>query len=87
MDTITLVGLVASIFTGVSLLPQLVKIIKEKKAESISYGMLGTLFAGLCAWIVYGVLKTDWIIIISNSFSVLVNIIISIFSFKYKKKE
>jgi MtN3 and saliva related transmembrane protein len=85
MDTVTLVGLIASIFTGISLLPQLIKIIKEKKAGAISYGMLATLFAGLCAWIVYGLLKTDWIIIISNSFSLLINIVISIFSVKYKK--
>jgi MtN3 and saliva related transmembrane protein len=42
------VGIVAGILTGVSLLPQLIKIIKEKKANSISFGMLAVLLAGLC---------------------------------------
>ncbi len=87
MEFITIVGLIASIFTGVSLLPQLIKIIKEKKAEAISLGMLAVLFIGLCGWVYYGILKEDWIIIISNSFSLLVNLLICIFSIKYKKKE
>ncbi len=85
MNVTTITGLVASIFTGVSLLPQLIKLLKEKKAEDISFGMLATLFLGLCGWIVYGVMKEDWIIIISNAFSLTVNILICIFSFKYKQ--
>ena len=80
----TIVGIIASIATGTSLLPQLFKILKEKKAESISLWMLLILFSGLAAWIYYGVLKNDWIIIISNSFSLIINILIVILSVKYK---
>ena len=87
MEFTTIVGLIASIFTGVSLIPQLFKILKEKKAEAISLGMLAVLFIGLCGWVYYGILKEDWIIIIANSFSLLVNILITIFSIKYKKDE
>ena len=87
MEFTTIVGLIASIFTGVSLIPQLIKILKEKKAEAISLGMLAVLFIGLCGWVYYGILKEDWIIIIANSFSLLVNILITIFSIKYKKDE
>lgn len=87
MQSTTIVGLVASIFTGVSLIPQLIKIIKEKKAEAISLGMLAVLFIGLCGWVYYGILKEDWIIIISNAFSLVVNILIFIFSMKYKEKD
>jgi MtN3 and saliva related transmembrane protein len=81
----TIVGIFASILTGVALLPQMIKILKEKKADSISIGMLMLLFAGLAGWIYYGCLKNDWIIIVSNSFSLTINIIISILSAKYKK--
>ena len=80
------VGIVAGILTGVSLLPQLIKIIKEKKANSISFGMLIVLLAGLCVWIVYGVLKKDYPIIVTNSFSLLTNIIIVVFTAKYKDR-
>lgn len=85
MNIDTIVGITASIATGTSLLPQLMKIIKDKKAESISFLMLGILFVGLAFWIYYGFLKDDWIIILSNSFSIIVNIFIVIFSMKYQK--
>ena len=80
------VGIAAGICTGVSLLPQLIKIIKEKKAENISWGMLIILLVGLAGWIWYGLLKSDLPIIITNSFSLLVNGLIIIFSLRYKSK-
>lgn len=81
----TVVGTTASVFTGVALLPQLIKIIREKNAEGISYLMLISLFIGLSFWIWYGSMKTDPIIIISNAFSLLVNLTIFVLSFVYKK--
>ena len=44
------IGIIAGICTGISLLPQLFKIIKEKKADDISYFMLFILLAGLAGW-------------------------------------
>jgi len=80
------IGIAAGILTGVSLLPQLIKIIKEKRANSISFGMLAVLLAGLCVWIVYGVLKKDYPIIVTNSFSLLTNIIMVVLTAKYKDR-
>jgi MtN3 and saliva related transmembrane protein len=82
-----IIGIGASVCTGISLLPQLIKIIKEKKAESVSMVMIGVLFTGLLLWTIYGVFKKDFIIIISNSFSLLMNILIVIFSIKYKEEK
>jgi len=48
-----IIGIVASLFSAVSLVPQLFKLIKEKKAENISMPMLLILFAGLSGWIYY----------------------------------
>jgi len=80
------IGIIAGSFTAASLLPQLIKIIKEKKADDISVVMLLILFAGLASWIYYGFLKKDYPIIITNSFSLLVNSLIIIFRIKYKKE-
>lgn len=79
------VGIIAGIFTSVSLLPQLIKIIREKKAEAISYFMLIILMIGISGWVYYGYLKSDLPIIITNSFSLLINILIIIFTIKYKQ--
>lgn len=86
MDLTTWIGLGASICTGISLLPQLIKIIQEKKASDISYPMLIILFCGLSLWIWYGVKKEDLIIIISNVVSLATNITIFILNLLYPKK-
>jgi MtN3 and saliva related transmembrane protein len=87
MDITTVVGTLASVFTALSLIPQLVKLCKEKEPENISMGMLGILCAGLALWILYGVMRDDWIIIISNSFSLLVNITIITLALRYQKRK
>jgi len=80
------VGIAAGVCTSVSMLPQLFKIIKEKKAGAISYLMLIILLIGLVGWVYYGILKEDYPIIITNCFSFVVNFLIIVFTFKYKKK-
>ena len=79
------VGIIAGIFTAASLMPQLIKTFKTKKAEEISLGMLITLICGIAAWICYGILRKDLPIIATNSFSFLSNVILMILRAKYKK--
>ncbi len=79
------VGIGAGALTAFSLVPQLFKIIREKKAENISYSMLAILLTGLSGWIWYGILKDDLPIIITNAFSFVINVFIIIFSVKYKR--
>ena len=86
VSVVTVIGTVASVGTALSMLPQLTKLIKEKKAENISLYMLFVLFLGVSCWIVYGILKNDWIIIISNLFSFVVNLALTVLTLKYKAK-
>lgn len=83
MDKTQLIGIAAGILTATSLIPQLVKILKEKKADDVSPLMLFILLAGLGLWTVYGIMKEDWPIIITNSFSFLLNTTVLIFRYKY----
>ena len=80
-----IIGIAAGIFTATALLPQLVKIIKEKCADNTATGMVLVLLTGLSLWVWYGILKEDWPIIITNSFSVLVNLTILILKKVYSK--
>ena len=86
VSVVTIIGTVASVGTALSMLPQLTKLIKEKKAENISLYMLFVLFLGVSCWIVYGILKNDWIIIISNLFSFVINLALTVLTLKYKAK-
>lgn len=80
-----IVGLVAGIFTSISLLPQLIKLVKHKKAEDISLFYLAILFAGLAMWIWYGVLRDDLPIMITNGFSLVINAIVIVLGIRYKR--
>jgi MtN3 and saliva related transmembrane protein len=87
LDLTEITGVAASIFTAGCLIPQLVKLVKEKNAENVSLGMMAVLFIGLVLWIWYGILKNDPIIIISNSFSLFINLIIVTLSIRYSNKK
>ena len=80
-------GAVAGICTSISMLPQLIKMIKEKKADDISYVMLFVLLTGIGCWAWYGILKRDYPIIIANCFSFLLTLLVVVFSIKYKNKK
>lgn len=86
MDITQIVGIAAGILTATSLIPQLVKIIKEKKADDVSPMMLIILMAGLGLWATYGFMKEDWPIIITNSFSFLLNLVVLFFRYKYSRE-
>ena len=86
-DYTQVIGIASGVLTSSSLVPQLVKIIKEKKAEGVSLGMFVVLLIGLGGWIWYGIEKKDIPIIATNCFSFMTNVLILIFSLKYKKKE
>jgi len=85
-DQTQMIGIVAGICTAVSLLPQLFKILKEKKTDDISYFMLFILLTGLAGWVWYGILKEDYPIIFTNSFSFLVNAAIIFFTIRFRKE-
>ena len=82
----SVIGIAASIFTAGASIPQLVKLIREKKADDISSIMLFVLLAGLGLWTWYGFLKSDWILLASNSFSFLINSALLSLAFIYKRK-
>lgn len=83
---IEVLGLVAGGITSVAMMPQLIKVIKEKNAEDISVVMLLVLITGLSLWVWYGILQNELPIILSNSFSVLVNITLLICCMMFKRK-
>lgn len=80
------IGIAAGVCTAVSLIPQIVKIVKEKKSEDISFLYLSVLLLGLCLWIVYGILRKDIPVIATNVVSVIINLTTVFVGWKYRKK-
>lgn len=78
-------GIVAGVLTSASMIPQLIKVLKEKNVKDISLVMLLVLITGVSLWVWYGIMKDELPIILSNAFSVLVNLSLLICYFIYRK--
>ena len=64
---IVALGLAAASLTSLSYLPQARKAIPRGTTKDLSLKTLGALLAGLFLWVVYGLLRSDMVIVIANS--------------------
>ena len=60
------VGTAAGLCSMTSFVPQIVKIVRERDASSVSLRMYMVTVTGFTLWIVYGVLNHSWPIWASN---------------------
>lgn len=68
-DFVTLVGLVAAFCTTVSYVPQLRKCWSTGSTQDISLRMIAILATGIALWVLYGLLRSDAVIVLANSVS------------------
>jgi len=80
-----ILGYSAGTLTALSFLPQIVKTIKEKAAKNVSLltFIIATINQGM--WIAYGSLKTDWVIILTNTIVLAMSLTMIFLKLKYKK--
>ena len=86
MDYITIIGLTAAAMGGISLFPQLIKVLKTKSTKDISREMILILAGSIFLWLVYGILLNNLPIIIANFFGFIQALIILFFKIKNQKK-
>jgi MtN3 and saliva related transmembrane protein len=60
------VGGLAALLTSLSYVPQVRKALPRGSTDDLSLKTLAILTSGLAIWIVYGVLKSDWVIMAGN---------------------
>ncbi|WP_175622375.1 SemiSWEET transporter [Chryseobacterium schmidteae] len=76
---VQILGLIAGALTAIASMPQLIKVIKTKNVDDISWLMLVILISGLSLWVWYGFEQDELPIILSNAFAVLINITLFIY--------
>ena len=86
MEIKTIIGISAGILTAVSSLPQIFKILKEKKAQDVSPIMFFVLLLGNSLWCWYGILLTELPIVVTNAFSALCDVVMIVLNYRYSKK-
>ncbi len=67
------IGILAGLFTTIAVLPQIIKAVKTRNVEDVSKRMFVILCLGVGLWLVYGILKIDWPIILTNGVSLVLN--------------
>lgn len=63
---ITILGLIAGVCTSISFIPQAIQTIKTRQTEGISLVTYVLFFLGVCSWVIYGTLKGDIAVLLTN---------------------
>ena len=84
MDIYEILGLIAAILTTAAFVPQVYKTWKTKSVDDISLTMYSVLFVGLILWLIYGISLNSLPIIIANSVTGVLVLLVIIFKFRYK---
>lgn len=84
MSFITIIGLIAAFCTTVSFLPQAIKAIRTKHTRDLSFVMYFLFTIGVLLWLIYGILRNDWPVILANGVTLLFAATILFLKIRYK---
>ncbi|MFC3199992.1 SemiSWEET family sugar transporter [Parapedobacter deserti] len=87
MGFLDILGILAGLFTSSSIIPQITKTIKRKKANDVSIFMFVVLSTGNALWIYYGAEKSDMPIIATNLLALGLNVVMMVLKFRFREKE
>ncbi len=79
-----IIGYVAAACTTFSLIPQAVKVFKTKDTSAISLRMYSLFTFGVATWLVFGVLQSNWPIILANGITLVFASLILFYKIRYK---
>ncbi len=67
IDFVSTIGSLAAILTTVSFVPQVIQSYRTRDLSGVSLTMYSIFTAGVGLWLLYGICKLDWPLILSNS--------------------
>ena len=84
IDNYEIMGLIAALLTTASFVPQVYKTWKSKSADSLSLTMYIVFFIGVILWLLYGIHLNSLAMIIANSITAVLALMLIVFKFRYK---
>lgn len=79
-----ILGYSAGVITTLTFLPQVIKTWKERSAKDVSLWMFIIAATNEVMWIGYGILKDDWVIILTNAVVLVLSVTMIGLKLKYK---
>ena len=84
IDKFEIIGLIAAMLTTAAYIPQAYKTWKTKSAGNISLTMYLAMFVGIILWLIYGIHLNSLAMILANSVTAVLTLIIIGFKLRYK---
>ena len=84
LDSHDLIGIVAGTLTTISFIPQLLRILRTRSADDISWGMFSVFAMGTTLWIVWGVGQRAVPVILANAITLLLTAVIMFLKWRYR---
>ena len=76
INKVELIGLLAAILTTIAFIPQVFKVIKTRSSEGLSLTTYLIFITGVSLWLIYGICKMSFSMILGNGITVLLSSII-----------
>ena len=86
MDTLNILGLVATSFTTSAFVPQVWRTWKTRDVSGISLPTYVIITIGLALWLVYGLLKNDLPLIVANTSMVILTGAITLMKLRFESE-
>ena len=83
--TLEIIGMSAAILTTLAFVPQVLKVIKLKKTDSLSLSTYVIFTLGVALWLVYGFFKNSISMVLGNGITLILSLIILLYIIKEKK--
>jgi len=79
MTISSLIGIMAAFLTTIAFVPQVLRVMRTRDTHAISLWMYLLFSTGLMLWLVYGVMLSLWPVILANSVTLLLSLIVIYF--------
>jgi MtN3 and saliva related transmembrane protein len=84
---VDLLGYAAGILTTSAIIPEILKVVKKKKADELAYSWLEIIVLGMLAWTAYGFLIKSWPLTILSAISGVLYFVLIILKYEYAQND
>jgi MtN3 and saliva related transmembrane protein len=84
---VDIIGTIAGILVLSSFIPQLMKGYKTKKMSDVSIHLMSLIASGMFLWVIYGLIRSDPVIIGTNATGFALNVSLLVMKLRYDKMQ
>lgn len=82
MTFTSLVGILAAFLTTTAFVPQVIRVIRTGDTNAISLWMYLLFSSGLALWLIYGIMLNLWPVILANSVTLVLALVVMYFKLR-----